>query len=347
MTAAQAAPPALIPVPCSGAALGAAITVAPGHSTLVLAPACTYRLTAPLPDIARALTVIGSFATIKMTGTGTIVAVDGAFVTFRDLIFTGGSGTGTAPGAILNDGGTLALAGTTFAGNSGGLGSAVQNTGGGRLTIVASSFAGNTAAFGGAVANLGDGTVSLAATSFTGNTETSPVLGDGGAALYASGNGTITSSFGATFRDNTAAGSGGALYSEGGQVTMVGASFSGNQELSGAGGGGAVRLTNGGGGSFTRTSFTGNSAGIGGAISTTDDFTLAGDTLSGNHASQRGGGIFVDFYATATLTGHTMITRNSAGISGGGIYLNIGTVILTGGSTVTGNTPNNCTNLTC
>lgn len=336
--------PALIPVPCSAAALSFAITTAPPFSTLLLAPACPYLLAGPLPDITTSLTFVGNFAAIAMTGTGTIVTVDHAKVTFRDLVFTGGSGTGTDPGAVLNDGGTLALATTTFIGNSGGEGSAVQNTGSGKLTIVNSAFIHNTASLGGAVANLGDATIIVNGTSFTSNTQTTSGTFVGGAALFLLGDGVVTSQFGDTFRDNTAAGTGGAIFDGGDLLTMANASFSGNQSSSS--GGGAVRVALLGTGSFTRTSFTGNTSTIGGAISATSTVNLGQVTMSGNHATQRGGGLFIDGHIT-TVADHTTITHNVADVAGGGIYLNNGTVILTGGSTVTANTPDNCVNVTC
>jgi hypothetical protein len=77
---ADAAQAALVPVPCSTAALRAAIAIAPGNSALLLAPGCRYRLSSPLPDIDANLTILGNYATLRMTVAGTILETDSASV---------------------------------------------------------------------------------------------------------------------------------------------------------------------------------------------------------------------------------------------------------------------------
>jgi predicted outer membrane repeat protein len=154
----------------------------------------------------------------------------------------------------------------------------------------------------------------------------------------------VKSSFGAVFNGNTSASSGGAIQNDGGTVNMTSASFTDNHST--GSGGGAVRNTEGGTVGFTRTSFTGNSSTIGGAISTTSSVQVASSTFKNNHASQRGGAMFVDG-DTTTLADRTTVTGNSADVDGGGIYLNVGSAFLLSGSTATRNIPNNCVNLAC
>jgi cysteine-rich repeat protein len=88
---------------------------------------------------------------------------------------------------------------------------------------------------------------------------------------------------------------------------------------------------------------SGNSAGRGGGIFnhyySDGPITLTNSTVSGNSASQEGGGIF-NYYEPVTLTNST-VTGNSAG-EGGGIFSVSGPVTLT--STIVANSPSggNC-----
>src|SRR5262249_38084442 len=76
-----------------------------------------------------------------------------------------------------------------------------------------------------------------------------------------------------------------------------------------------------------------NSATYGGGIFNYGTLTVSGSTLSGNSASQGGGGIYCAS-ATATVTGCTL-SGNSA-FEGGAIDSDIGTLTIDG-STLTGN----------
>ncbi len=62
---ALAAPRGVVSVPCSAAALTAAIKGASSGETLSLAPLCTYGLTAALPPIVENLIIKGNHATIE------------------------------------------------------------------------------------------------------------------------------------------------------------------------------------------------------------------------------------------------------------------------------------------
>ena len=87
--------------------------------------------------------------------------------------------------------------------------------------------------------------------------------------------------------------------------------FEGNQ-------GGAI-YSDGGNVSVTASTFAGNSANVGGAISAFEsDLAISGSTLSDNSATVRGGGIWGDT-AGITIVNSTM-SGNSALSSGGGIY---------------------------
>lgn len=73
----------------------------------------------------------------------------------------------------------------------------------------------------------------------------------------------------------------------------------------------------------------------GGGVYNMGTLALKGTTVEGNAAAYNGGGI----YNSGTLDlGHSKINGNSAGARGGGIY-NMGTLKVGGGSSVTGNQP--------
>ena len=68
---ALAAPRGVVNVPCSAAALTAAIGGASSGETLSLATSCTYRLTAALPPVLGSLTIKGNHATLEGQHAGT------------------------------------------------------------------------------------------------------------------------------------------------------------------------------------------------------------------------------------------------------------------------------------
>ena len=160
---------------------------------------------------------------------------------------------------------------------------------------------------------------------------------DGGGALVAYG-----TDIDGTFSGNHAGGQGGGVYAYDGQGMEVGGDFSGNS----AEDGGAISTFEGqeldvGG------VFSGNSAEDGGAIYNQDfsDYPLElGGTISGNHASAYGGGVYNQGTVDAV---NTEITRNSAATGGGGIYdhtvnLAYPAVTTLTNSSVLDNMPDNC-----
>jgi predicted outer membrane repeat protein len=159
---------------------------------------------------------------------------------------------------------------------------------------------------------------------------------------------------------------GGAIYNDGGDVTIHGGAFYNNKtdEYGGA-------IYNSGTLTVSDASFAGNSSVYGGAIETEDNATISrttfsrnaadalfgdptnayggaiyndghtlvtGDTFFGNTSAGFGGGI----YNTDSLAiDHTLIAHNDATVGGGGIYNDDSTVTLTD-TGVLGNVPDNC-----
>jgi predicted outer membrane repeat protein len=340
--AAMASPAIPIPVPCSVTALNLAITLSPANSILVLKPGCVYVTATPLSNVTKNLTISGSNDVIRFIGTGTILHVLGVNLDVSQLTFTGGNGVGTEPGAIHNLAGTVTLTSTRFRDNTGGDGGAIENDNGGHLIIKSSTFAENHARdLGGAIDQEHASVTGIDATTFFGNSSD----GNGGAIENDTNSNTLfspTTAGKSTFRDNTADGFGGAVRNFNGTVDVTNVDFAGNHATDD---GGAVSNI-GGTSNFTNSGFEGNSGRNGGAIQTTKALNLVGDSISGNRATLRGGGLYVNGGST-TLSQNTLVFGNFAGISGGGIFRNSGTVTLTTGSSVTLNIPNNCTGVIC
>jgi CSLREA domain-containing protein len=130
---------------------------------------------------------------------------------------------------------------------------------------------------------------------------------------------------------------GGAIYNDGGSLTITGSTFAGNN----ADLGGAIYNHNGSlsvsSSTFAPTSFTfnggttnfgGNSAGTGGAIATDHGATISGTTVSANAATGSGGGLAA-LGGTTLVQSSSVFSGNTAGTNGGGI-LNAGTLTISG-----------------
>jgi predicted outer membrane repeat protein len=164
---------------------------------------------------------------------------------------------------------------------------------------------------------------------------------------FTNGNGAITVNgypadltvTGGVFRRNTAA-NGGAIDHTTGIVQVTGASFIDNMAT---GSGGAIYMDtafNGGGDQITDCRFVGNTAGgSGGAIYqfATNGVAIAGSTFRGNKAATGGGLYLFAFVGLSSITG-TVIHGNSATGNGGGVASgNYGNGVSIGGSKITGN----------
>jgi predicted outer membrane repeat protein len=232
---------------------------------------------------------------------GTILTVGDMYLDLSNVAIEHGDTPvyGYDPGGLSNDqGGTVAIADSTFTGNSGGeFGGAIDNADGGpsndggygdgqgTLTVSDSTFSGNTAGEQGGAIDSGDeggrGSVTVSDSTFSGN-----AAGNGGAieSGHNMGGGSVTVS-GSTFSANTASIDGGAIdsghFRGGGSVMVSDSTFSANTaEDGGAIGSGAGPL---GGGSVTvsESTFSGNSATqLGDAIFAGGTVTVAGDVFA-------------------------------------------------------------------
>lgn len=235
-------------------------------------------------------------------------------------------------GAILNtDGGTLTLAGTTLSANTAGVdGGAIYNDGA-TVTVSNSTLADNAAADeGGGIFNYA-GTVTISGGTLSSNS----AANEGGgifnhfAGAMATVNGTVLSGnsavFGggiyndpdavlalnsATLSGNTANNIGGGIYNEG-DLTVIGATLSGNSAGNGVGGG----ILNFGELTLESSTIAGNSAGHGGGIINYATMTIASSTIAGN-TSNFGGGIYnVAGLGTANIA-NSILSDNTAAAEG-------------------------------
>jgi uncharacterized repeat protein (TIGR01451 family) len=151
-----------------------------------------------------------------------------------------------------------------------------------------------------------------------------------GGAIFATGaNLTVSNT---TFSGNQPSANGGAINITGSSTAIVSNStFSGN---SGTNQGGAIRIAGASTLSLTDCTLTGNSAVSGGAIENFGVLTVNGGTMSGNTATNNGGGaIYANGIAT-TITG-TTFDDNSALFGGAIAY--VGGDLIVSSSTFTGN----------
>ncbi|QDU07644.1 Putative peptidyl-prolyl cis-trans isomerase [Gimesia aquarii] len=137
-----------------------------------------------------------------------------------------------------------------------------------------------------------------------------------GGGIYAS-NSTTTIS-GSTFHDNRSSGSGGGLFQVGGTLSVLNSTFSENFAL--AADGGAIHA-----GESTVTS-------------------ILNSTISGNHAEQNGGGIFLvdpDGSVGNRVINNSTIANNTAGNQGGGLHLNFDSEVIVNNTIIADNTATN------
>jgi predicted outer membrane repeat protein len=345
-----ASPVGRTPVPCRADALIAAIESAnaAGGGSLNLTAGCTYTLESAqpgtidgLPPITAPITINGNNATITRSSNPSAptfrifeVPSDPGALTIRSLTVSNGHTTGPDNGAgiFAHDGGSVNVDRSRLTRN------VADFRGGGifndkaTLRITDSAISNNIAFTGGGIDNE-DGELTVSRTLVTDNTVNDPSAGGGGALFNLLG--TVTMS-----DDNVSGNTGDAIVNFE-HMTIRNTAIKANTGRAGAG------INNVGDLEVIRSLLVQNRTtelGGGGLI----NFRLAGilgtarlvDTIvAGNTATTSGGGIFVDG-GTVELT-RSPVTDNHAATAPGGITNQQGEVALTA-SPVTGNTPTNC-----
>ncbi len=284
-------------------------------------------------------------------------------VTFDSMTFTSNASDGNGGGAIFTQVATLTVNDSTFGSNDAngpsGSGGAIYIADG-SVSIATSTFNTNEANRGGGGINIEAGTLDLVGTDFTGNVAgpTGSASPGNGGALRVGGIGVTVIVSGGTVQSNQAAQEGGGFWNQAGSSLTVqsAANFVSNQAKGNAAddGGGAL-FNNGGTLTVLNSTFTNNrasgSAGSGGAIFTAGGLLdVRNSALKTNDAIRAGGAIEV-FGGTAELRGVTLggplvpdkntAGRNGTGNPGNGAGLHIsggiGTTVLVSGGLIQNN----------
>jgi YVTN family beta-propeller protein len=159
----------------------------------------------------------------------------------------------------------------------------------------------------------------------------------GGGAIW--NNGGVLTIAGCVFADNTSTFFGGAIWSNG-TLTVSTTTFSGNNSTSGGYGGGAI-LVDGGTADIDTSTFSGNTAqGVGGGIFNQATLSVTNSTFAGNTTPSYGGAI-INNPGTATITSSTF-WGNSAGFGGAGLYNQSGDTLNVGADIVANSTGSDC-----
>ena len=191
---------------------------------------------------------------------------------------------------------------------------------------------------------VSSGTFNMYGGSITGNRAT----GDGGG-VYKSGSNSSFNMYGGSITGNTANSYGGGVYVDGGGFTMSGGTIGGTKT------GETNTATYGGGvcvdcGKFTMSasadgqnipSITGNNATENGGgvyvIGSSSTFEMTGGSITGNNAAY-GGGVCVSKNGSFEMSGSSCITNNKADSYGGGVNINYASATFTmKGGSITGN----------
>ncbi|CAM5349720.1 right-handed parallel beta-helix repeat-containing protein [Streptomyces aurantiogriseus] len=294
-----------------------------GAGAIVLAPGCTYTLTAPadepvglngangLPTITGRLVIIGPGATITRGSVTPFriaeVAAQGSLV-LAGVTISGGSATaaaGTPGGGILNQG-TLTVVNSRITDNTAsGAGGGIAVASGARAQLANSTVSENTGSDGGGLHVGASGRLTVATTSVVDNTAAST---GGGLATFGT---TVLSS--TKVRENTTVGfEGGGIYTATGTLTVNAGRIEDN----------------------TAGSYGGGIANWGSTVH------LRSTVVDENTATDDGGGLYNNTGTTRLIS--SRVTDNTAqNGQGGGVYLAGGSVSLTA-ALVAGNDPDQC-----
>ncbi len=235
---------------------------------------------------------------------------------------------------ICNSGGTTRVTGGVISGNQSS-GSNASGGGlalsGGTLTVNNATISGNSSLNGGGLAAY-LGTASLTGVAFSSNTASDPdqqSLGYGGAVYVEGGSVSLTSPTISANGANRGAG----LSAAGGTTTLTGGQISGNSATNAGGG---AYLSGTGILNLTNTTITGNSAYHGAGLSAAGGTTtLTGSQISGNGNSATSFGGGADVSGGVVNLASSTVQNNSAKDSGGGAYVSGGTLNLTSSSVAT------------
>ena len=253
----------------------------------------------------------------------------GVYVDSATFNMTGGSITGNTASSSSSSGGGVYVNGGSFKMSGGTISSNTARSGGGvyvysRCTFEMSSgtISSNTATGNGGGVYVEGGTFTMSGGSIGGtNANEANTAAINGGGVYVAGKGSFTMSANGqnipSIIGNTATSYGGGVHISyaSATFTMKGGSITGNKvynsnSKSTFGGGVCV-----GNGTFTMTdgSITGNNAIYGGGVYTANKFNMSGGSITGNNADSNGGGVYVMYSDSFTVSGEVTVTDNTKG----------------------------------
>lgn len=278
---------------CAAGSVGADTIDLPANGTFLIKNgyATVYYSLTGLPTITDDLIIQGNGAMIErdVATKFRLMAVDtGVVLEIHQATLSNGHATGSG-GAIYSNNGDVRLHDSTISGNAAdGVGGGIYQYGNasqaadGAIVVNDSTFRANEANFGGAIHVRGDffdkSAVDIDNSLFEGN-------------------------------------QGGAIYSDGGDVSVTASTFAGNSAIVG----GAISASYSDL-AVSDSTLSDNSASVrgGGIWGETAGITIVNSTLSGNSALSSGGGIYTSGFALTVL--NSTITANDASLRGGGIH---------------------------
>lgn len=259
------------------------------------------------------------FSNNTTTGTAGGGAVFGGFAIdiniSGDSTFSNNSTSGNGAG-VYSESGSVVIDGADFASNTATLKGGGLYVNNGSMDVSNATFDGNSANTGGALYlgnSLSDSTLSNSVITNNSSTGTSPFNGGGGGIsfIFSSSPDATLDISDAVIRNNDTAGDGGGIHAIGGILNLAQVEVSQN-------------VANGNGGGVD--------------IINSTAVTMTNTTVSGNSADFLGGG----FYSSSTdVSGHalnfTTIASNQSGNGGGGVFLDVDTVLKLNGSVLANN----------
>ena len=279
-------------------------------------------------------------------GGGAVMYVNTCDTTFENNIFDGNTATGSEAGISLQ-GGTASFDGDIFRNNKaqGGNAGALYLLSGNVAALKDVTFENNFAKAQGGAVYIGDkGDITIDGGSFDGNQASQ------GGAIFNTASGQVVVTGSTSFVNNQSSSYGGAVYNNGGSISLEGSEFTGNKVVtSGSDTHGGAINTVGGKVTVANSTFEANTAyaynadgsinyasGHGGAIYARvgAELNISDSTFSGNKTGKLGGAIYVS-QSKLVSSGNTYEANeaNAAGV----MYLNTAQDATFTGDTFTGN----------
>lgn len=260
----------------------------------------------------------------RATGSGGgAIAVGGGRLTVLRGSLSGNEAAGAGNGgAIRNDGGDVIVEGGDLLRNGAGAAGGAVAAAGGSTTLSQVQLKDNAAANGGGLDLTGSARAAIRHAVVQGNR----VAGSGGAVRLAAGT-ALDVTGGSYLIVNQAAGpGGGAIYNDGGRVTISGGTVSGNRATGGDGG---ALVNRAGSTAVEGADLSRNTtARAGGAVAVAGGTVTVSDGYVDENAATRGGGIHAGG-GTVTIGGRrgSRVASNRASAQGGGLWVADGATV--------------------